>query len=412
MKIFKKIILLILVFFISINGVYAKEFIDLYSKNVILYDLNDNSLLYEMNSKERVPIASLTKIMTTIVALENIKEVNEKITLSSKMFEGLAGSDASVAGFQIGDRVSYLDLLYGTMLPSGADAAQALAISISGSIEEYIKLMNEKVKDLGLKNTKFSSITGLNENNQYSSVEDVAIILKYALKNKTFKEIFTDKNYTATNGLKMRSTLLFYGNQYGLSTKYIKGAKTGYTSSAGLCMASISNIGDINLLFVSAGASSLDNRIFHVKDALNVYEYYKDNYQMLKVVEKNQLLTSIKTRYDKREYIDFYSKEEVLELLPKEVTLDDIEFKYEGVNLLTTSSEVGSKLGVVSIIYNDEVLNNIDIILTEKINFNLFRFLKVNWIISIIIVLSVLMAFLKYKQYEKRKKIKFRYKAS
>lgn len=411
MKILRKIIFLILIFFISINIVFAKEFVDLYSKNAILYDLNDNSLLYELNSKEKIPIASLTKIMTTIVALENIEDVNKKVTLNFKVFEGLIEADASLAGFQVGDQVSYLDLLYGTILPSGAEAAQALAIYTSGSIQEHIKLMNEKAENLKLKNTKFTSITGLNEVNQYSTVEDIAILLKYSLKNEIFKEIFTDKTYTASNGLKMQSTLLFYGSQYNVSTKYIKGAKTGYTESAGLCMASISNTGDINLLLVTAGASSLNNRIFHLKDAMNVYEYYKDNYKMMKIIEEDQLLISIKTKYDKREYINFYAQEEIVKLLPKETTLDDIEIKYEGVNLLTTKSKIGSKLGVVNIIYEDEVIDSIDIMLNEKINFNLFRYIKKNRIICIIIVLSIIIVYLKYLQYKRRKKIKYRYKS-
>ncbi len=410
MKFLQKTILLVIVFFISINSIYAEGFIDLYSKNAILYDLNDNTLLYELNSKERIPIASLTKIMTSIVALENIDDVNSKVTLTWKAFEGLIESDASVAGFQVGEQVTYLDLLYGALLPSGAEATQALAIYTSGSIEEHIKLMNDKAESLGLKNSKFSSVTGLIEINQYSSVEDIATLLKYSLKNEIFKEVFTHKSYTASNGLAMYSTLLFYGNQYNVSTKYIKGAKTGYTEAAGLCMASISNLNDMNLLLVTAGASSLDNRIFQIKDAVNVYEHYKNNYKEMVIVEKDQLLVSIKTKFDKREYIDFYAQEELVKLLPKETELEDIEIEYDGEVLLTTKSEVGSKLGIVNIIYEDEVIDSIDIILNEKVNFNLFRYIKENWIICIIIALVLIIAWFKFKQYKRRKKLKYRYK--
>lgn len=411
MKFLQKTILLIIVFFISINSLYAKEFIDLYSKNAILYDLNGNILLYELNSKEKIHIASLTKIMTVIVALENIDDVNKKVTLTSKVFEGLIESDAAVVGFQLGEQVTFLDLLYGTMLPSGADAAQALAIHTSGSIEKHIKLMNEKAKSLELKNTKFSSVTGLIETNQYSTVEDIATLLKYSLKNEIFKEIFTDKSYTATNGLAMYSTLLFYGNQYNLSTKYIKGAKTGYTEASGLCMASISDLDDMNLLLVTAGASSLDNRIFQIKDAINVYEYYKNNYKEMKVVEKNQLLISIKTKFDKREYIDFYAQEEIVKLLPKVIKLEDIEIKYEGEVLLTTKSKIGSKLGVVNISYEDKVIDSIDIILNEKVSFNLFRYIKENWSICIIVIFMIIIAYLRYNKCKRRKKLKYRYKS-
>ncbi len=412
MKIFKKILLLFLVLFISVNSLYAKEFIDLYSKNVILYDLNDDTLLYELNSDERIPIASLTKIMTVIVALENIQDINKKVILTSKAFENLLELDAALVGFQIGQQVSYLDLMYGAMLPSGADAAQALAVLTSGSIEAHVSLMNNKAKSLGLNNTKFTSVTGLVESNQYSTVEDIATLLKYSLKNEIFREMFTSKVYTSTTDIFMQSTLLLYGNQYNVSVKNILGSKTGYTSIAGLCMASISNLDDMNLLLVTAGASSFNNKIYHIKDAVNIYEYYDENYKEMTIVEENQLLASIKTEYDKREYIDFYSEDKIIKLLPKEVELEDIKLEYSGTNLLTTNVEIGTKLGILNIEYDDEVIDSIDIILNEKINFNLFRYIKENWIICLIAVLLLFFIYLKYQKYKSRKKLMYRCKSN
>lgn len=410
MKYIKNVLVLFIVFFVSINVLSAKDFIDLYSKNAILYNLNDNTVLYELNSKDRVKIASLTKIMSAIVAIENVKDVNSKVTITYKSLEGLAEADASVAGFQVGQQVTYLDLLYGALLPSGADAVHALAINIAGSLENYVKLMNDKAKTLNLKNTNFTSVTGLDETNQYSTVEDVAELLKYALKNKIFKEIFTKRAYTTTNGLVMNSTLVYYGSQYNQSTRNILGAKTGYTDEAGLCMASISNIDDMNLLLVTTGASASNQRIYQIKDAYNVYDYYDKNYKEMAVVEEGDLLTEIMTKYDRREYIDFYASESVEKILPEAATEDDITLEYAGISLLTPDNKVGSKLGIINVMYKGDVIDTINVMLNEEIHFNIFRFIKENWIFFIMGLLVIVLSYLRIVKIKKRKK-SYKYKS-
>ena len=159
---------IVLLLLIPIN-VFALD-LDITSSNAVMYNLNDNEIIYEKNKDEEVSIASLTKIMTCIVALENIDNLDEKIVLTNKDFEGLIEQNAAQAGFRVGEEVTYKDLLYGLMLPSGADAAQALARNIAGSNEEYVELMNKKVKELKLKHTHFVNTTGLDIDNHYSSV--------------------------------------------------------------------------------------------------------------------------------------------------------------------------------------------------------------------------------------------------
>ena len=189
----KKIIftfLLLFSFFVSA--------LEIDSKQAILYNLNEDKIVFEKNSNEITSIASLTKIMTTIVAIENIEDLDAKVTITEKDFNGLY--DASLAGFEVGDEVTYRDLLYGTMLPSGAEASQALANNISGSVNGFAGLMNEKAKELGMKNTHFVNTSGLDINNHYSTVYDVALLLKYCLNNKTFKTIFGSTSYKTSNG--------------------------------------------------------------------------------------------------------------------------------------------------------------------------------------------------------------------
>lgn len=204
----KKIISFILFFFLFIVSINADE-LNLISDKYILYNMNDHNVLIEHNSDEKTQIASLTKIMTTIVAIENVKDYNKKITITKEMFNDVAW-DVATAGYKVGDKVTYNDLFYGAILPSGADAVNALAYTVFENYDDFIKKMNEKAKQLGLKNTKFSNPIGLYDENNYSSAKDVSTLLIYALKNTKFKEIFTTKNYTSTNGVKMKSTIESY----------------------------------------------------------------------------------------------------------------------------------------------------------------------------------------------------------
>ena len=162
----KKLLTLILIFIVFTVKVNALD-LNISSKTAILYNLDNGEVLYEKNADEKVPIASLTKIMTALITLENIQDLNKQIILTNNDFEGLIEANAVTAGFTKGEIVTYKDLLYGLLLPSGADAAKALARNVAGSEEKFIQKMNEKVKELNLKQTNFSTVIGLDDENNY-----------------------------------------------------------------------------------------------------------------------------------------------------------------------------------------------------------------------------------------------------
>ena len=247
----KKIFLLIIIFFSFIYSVSAN--IELNSKNAIMYNLNDDEIIYEKDINEIKKIASLTKIMTCIVAIEN-SDLDSYVTVTSKAFVGLNGY--AQAGFKVGDKVTIRDLLYGLMLPSGAETANMLAISIAGSNDELVKMMNDKAKELNLNNTHFSNTIGVDEDDNYSTVYDLAILLKYALKNDDFKEIYDANEYTTTNGLILKKTLLKYAKNNNLDASIITGSKTGYTEGAGYCLSSTATINDIDYMLITIDADN------------------------------------------------------------------------------------------------------------------------------------------------------------
>lgn len=248
------------------------------SPNAILVRLKDNTILMQQNSEEKIYPASLTKIMTAIVAIENIPDLKEEIELTHYTFDGLYSANASMAGFQAGESVRAIDLLYGALLPSGAEACIGLADEIAGSEKDFVRMMNKKVADLGMDNTHFENVTGLHHESHYTTVKDMAVLLSYALQNDTFQGIFTSSRYSTqptnkhTDGITFYSTMFEKLSDLSIIGGKILGGKTGYTNEAGLCLASLAKVGDQEYVLVTAGAKG-DNysEQFNITDAIAVY---------------------------------------------------------------------------------------------------------------------------------------------
>ncbi len=250
----------------------------LYSSNAILVGLKDHTVLMRKGEAERIYPASLTKIMTAIVAMENLPDLQEKIKLSDSMFDRLYAANASMAGFRPGEEVHAIDLLYGALLPSGAECCIGLAERIAGSEQGFAELMNRKAADLGMTDTHFTNTTGLHDENHYSTVKDLAVLLAYALENSGFRDIFTSSHHSAqpTNkhpdGITFSSTMFTNLETPSIPEGKILGGKTGYTGKAGLCLASLAEIKGTEYVLVTAGAEGSNlTEPFHIIDAVETY---------------------------------------------------------------------------------------------------------------------------------------------
>ena len=257
---------------------FSKSFGKLKSHNAILIRLKDQTTLMQKNSEEKIYPASLTKMMTAIVAIENLPNLNEEVKLTNSAFHELHGEDASMAGFQPNEQVTALDLLYGILLPSGAECCIGLADQIAGSEQNFVKIMNQKAAELGMRNTHFENTTGLQNENHYTTVKDLAILLSYALQNDTFREIFTSSRHSTQPTNKHPGGITFYSTMFkGLNNQNIiggeiLGGKTGYTNEAGLCLASLAKVGKQEYILISAGAKGDHNsEQYNITDALAVY---------------------------------------------------------------------------------------------------------------------------------------------
>ncbi|MBQ8131227.1 MAG: D-alanyl-D-alanine carboxypeptidase [Bacilli bacterium] len=262
----KKIIFLFLIL-IPINT-YA-------STSIAVMDLDSGRVLYQSNAKEKKLIASITKIMTAIITIENIN-LDKKITVGEEVLKSY-GTNTYI---EVGEELRVIDLLYGLILRSGNDAAMTLAKSVSSSEEDFISLMNQKAEEIGMKNTHFENPHGLDEESEnYSTAYDYILLSRYAYQNKIYKEIAGTKKYRLKTNKK--SYIWYNRNKLLSNYKYCTGGKNGYTPSAGKTLVTTASKNGLNLTIVTLN----DPSSYDTHESL--YNYYFDKYKNIKVIDKS-----------------------------------------------------------------------------------------------------------------------------
>lgn len=251
-----------------------------YSPYLLLVRLEDGEVLLEKDSETVIYPASLTKMMTALAAIEALPDLERKVTLPESIFPGIWEANASTAGYQPEETVRAIDLLYGVMLPSGADASLGLAEAIDGGEAAFVERMNRRAVLLKMEHTHFTNACGLQDKEHKTTLKDLSLLLTEALKNKTFRELFTAARHSTpgTNlhpdGITVRSTLFEKLPDPAVTGGEILGGKTGFTDEAGLCLASLAEINGKEYILLTAGAPG-DNKgePLHILDAQAVYNW-------------------------------------------------------------------------------------------------------------------------------------------
>lgn len=288
----KKIILFSLLFFVGINICSASTNS---ASSYILMDETTGRVLASKDMNSKRLIASITKIMTSILAIESGKS-DDIITVDESIIKAY-GSGIYI---EVGEEITLKDLLYGLMLRSGNDAAIMIATYVAGSEEEFVNMMNNKAQELGMKNTIFYNSSGLpTPHGNYSSCYDMAILTRYAMQSELYKEIVSTKKYKVTTNKK---TYIWNNKNKLLNYDYVTGGKTGYTEESGRTLVSTATIDDMNLIAVTIRDS--DDWNTH----LELYDYAKDNYVGYKVLNKNKFNVIGDTHYQGS---TFYIKNDV-----------------------------------------------------------------------------------------------------
>lgn len=250
----------------------------LYSHNVLLVRRSDGVVVRERNADERIYPASMTKIMTALLALEHNPDLQKTVTITEEMVELPRQYNAVQAGYLAGENVPVIDLVYGALLPSGAECCLALAQDVAGDEQSFAELMNERAAELGMTNTHFTNAIGLHDEQHYTTPRDLAVLLEAALQNPDFRTAFTSSRYSTgpTNlhpdGITVRSSLFEKTGSADFPGGQLLGGKTGYTDEAGLCLASLAEKNGVEYILITAGAGGSNRTApHHVEDALAVF---------------------------------------------------------------------------------------------------------------------------------------------
>ena len=346
-KIFIFIIsLFILIMPLKINGEEKVE-IAKNSKSAILMEPSTKTILYEKNSHEKLAPASMTKMMSLIIIMENIENGNLKwndIVVVSKNAAGMGGSQIFL---EVNEMMTVEDLVKGICVASGNDATVALAEKIAGTEASFVKLMNEKVKILGLKNTNFVNSTGLDAKNHYSSAYDMAIIARELVKHERvlkFSSIYEDYLRKNTEN----SFWLVNTNKLVKYYSYIDGLKTGYTSDAGYCLTATGKKKGLRLISVVMGEETNEKR---TSDTMAMLDYGFNMYNVTTIVDKDKPLGMVKVNLGENEQIQVYAKDNITVLNNSQKAKKNITYEIETEKIIAPV-KVGDIVGKI-IVYED-----------------------------------------------------------
>ena len=362
----KTFLVKILFFLILINNSLLNAEVNFEVKTAILQDFLSGKILYEKDPDISIYPASMTKIMTTIVAFELLQNgeitLGEKFVISEKAWR-LSQSGYSSMFIMLNDEVSVEDLLKGIIIVSGNDACVALAEGISGSEEEFVVLMNDKAEELGMENTNFSNSSGIGDANNYSTVRDILIMSNYLIKNyPKYYTYFKDTSFTwnRTGGDPItqgnRNTLLY--ENIG-----VDGLKTGFLTVEKYSLAaSILRNGRR----VTAVGSGFKSKFTRAKESRKMLLHGLSKFDTIEIAKKKEIFSSLDTWLGKKEKVDIYVNDDVYITVSKRKKKNISAYiQYNGP--IPAPIEKDVKLGVLNIFLNDELFTQHDVFSMEKI---------------------------------------------
>lgn len=360
----KKILILIFLL-ILIPVVKAEEIEDLApnAKSAIMIEASTGEILFQKNAYEKLPPASMTKMMSILLILEEIEKGNLKWDDEIVASETAASMGGSQIFLEAGEKMTVTELLKGISIASGNDATVAMAEKIAGTEEAFVKRMNERAKTLGLKNTHFVNSTGLDIDNHYSSAYDMSLIAKELVKHEKILE-FTG---TYEEYLRKDSDNPFWlvnTNRLVRFYKGVDGLKTGYTSSAGYCLTATAKREDMRLITVVMNEPDTSKRS---SDTTKMLDYGYNVYTVENIIDNSTTIDKKKVELGKKEEVDIISKETITILRKKSDKDRNIVYK-ANIDKIVAPVKKGDKVGTIDILEDNKVISTIEATVKEDIN--------------------------------------------
>ena len=333
------------------------------AKSAIMIEATTGKIIFEKNSHEKLPMASMTKMMTLLLIMENIESGNLKWDEKVKASEYASSMGGSQIFLEPGEEMTVEDLVKGICIASGNDASVAMAERIGGTEEKFVSMMNNKAKKLNLKNTNFINACGLDADNHYSSAYDMSIIAKELVKYKKILEFtgtYEDYLRKDTNN----SFWLVNTNKLVRYYSGVDGLKTGFTESAGYCITTTAKKNNMRLITVVMGEPSSKVRN---AETTSMLDYGFNTYTMDTPLTKNKIIAQSKIELGVKEKINIVPKENINILNSKIGTKRNITYKLK-LNKIIAPVKVGDKVGTINIIENNKTIMSIDATVNENIN--------------------------------------------
>ncbi|NLK21735.1 MAG: D-alanyl-D-alanine carboxypeptidase [Epulopiscium sp.] len=363
-KVFSWVATFILVFYFCPSLTYGEEVKEpkVESQSAILIEADTGRILWEKNAYEPRAMASTTKIMTCIIALEN-GNLSDEVIVSKRA----ARAPQVKLGLREGEKQRLGDLLYALMMKSSNDAAVVIAEHISGSVEVFCEKMTEKAKELGAKDTVFKTSNGLDAEGHGSTAYDLALITQYAMKNPKFVEIINTKHLTIGGNGDYPPYSLANANRFLYDFPGANGVKTGYTGKAGYCFVGAVKQNEMQLISVVL-ASGWGSRGKEQKwtDTRRIMDYGFKNFKKETLLEKGKLLKTIPVKRSREDKISLYSNEKVIYTI-KESEKSKIKIKITVPDYIEAPITKGQKIGVTKIYIGDELCKVIPLIADRDI---------------------------------------------
>ncbi len=343
----KKIILILAVSLLLATNVSA------FADGAILYEQSRGIVLYESDADEKLPIASITKIMTALLTIESGGLQGEFIVGDEAI-----GIEGSSIGLRSGDVVTKELLIYGMMLESGNDAANAAAIEVGGSVPDFVAMMNDKAQEIGMENTSFETPSGLDGENHFSTAYDMALLTAYALENEYFAEVVCTKSYKAQFINPERAVTFYNSNRLLQSFEGTIGVKTGFTKKAGRTLVSAVEKDGVTLICVTLNC--VDDWDTHK----NLYNQHFDTISNVSFSPDGEITLPVVSGEIDEVALELKGNLEAVMLNNR---YEEVEIEYHMPRFLYAPIEKGENVGYANIVINGKIVDTVEIVSTVDI---------------------------------------------
>ncbi|MGN0521478.1 MAG: D-alanyl-D-alanine carboxypeptidase family protein [Eubacterium sp.] len=397
----------------------------IYAEAYMLINLDDDTypVVAQKNPDEKLYPASLTKIVTAMVVLNNVKDLKAKTKMSQNAYDVTLGTGAQVAGISVGEEISIEDLLYLTMVHSACDACQVLAEYVSGSISAFVDEMNKWVASLGCKNTHFVNPDGLHDDNHYTTARDMATITIEALKNADFVKFSTATEFEYGDYILHHTNLMLSPGYVTYYYEYAQGIKTGSTKEAEYCVITKASKDGYNYLAVvmKSPQQKIKGQSYETKcsfvDAKSLFEWAFDSLKYTTLIRSNEVVSEVAVEDGKdADSVQLVAKNDVNVIVPTGLDKSAIIIRtVDCPQSLNAPILKGDTVCKAEVVYGDEVVATVDLVTANDVELSTFlkvinavkaffssTAVKVIFIVAVLLVIIYIL--LVYNNYRKKKK--------